>query len=69
MSFKLILDSRAIKELSDSWNWYENRRIGLGNTFENEIYRRLKEIEHNPERYPQKRKPYRETKIKRFPFF
>lgn len=68
MSYKLIFDPKALRELSDSWNWYEQRQTGLGNEFEKEVYNRIKYIEQDPERYPQKRKSYREIKIKKYPF-
>ena len=28
--FKLIISSRAQKELAASWKWYEDREAGLG---------------------------------------
>jgi plasmid stabilization system protein ParE len=68
MNNKLIFDPRATKEFIDSWYWYEQHQVGLGNKFEVAVYNKLEEIQQNPERYPKKRVSYRETKIKKFPF-
>lgn len=68
MSYQLIFDAKASKEFLDSLDWYEDQQEGLGNKFEKAVYQRLSEIQQNPERYSQKRKPYHETKVKRFPF-
>lgn len=65
---EIVFESRALKEIADSWNWYEQSQVGLGNKFEKAVYNRLDEIQKDPERYPQKKKPYRETGIKKYPF-
>jgi len=68
MSYQLIFEAKAVKEFSDSFDWYEDQQEELGNRFEKAVYEKLSEIQKYPERYPQKRKPYRETGIKKFPF-
>lgn len=68
MSYQLIFENKALKEFSDSFDWYEDQQAGLGNKFEKAVYQRLSEIQQNPERYPRKIKHYHETKIKKFSF-
>ena len=68
MSFKSILQPRAGKELLDAWIWYEEKQLGLGDRFEIELYKRIEEIEQHPERYPQRKNLFHETKIKIFPY-
>jgi len=68
MSFKIILQPRARKELLDAWIWYEEKQTNLGDRFENEVYKQLKEIELHPKRYPERKQFFRETKIKTFPY-
>jgi plasmid stabilization system protein ParE len=68
MIYKTILQPRARKELLDAWIWYEERQVGLGDRFENEIYKRIEQIEKHPERYPERKQFFRETKIKIFPY-
>ena len=41
MAYKNILQPRARRELPDAWIWYEERQVGSGDRFENEVYKRL----------------------------
>jgi hypothetical protein len=66
-SYSIIISSRAQKEISQSWEWYEDRLQGLGDRFVNEIIDRIRLIERNPERYPTRFKSYKETPITCFP--
>ena len=68
MVYKTILQLRARRELLDAWIWYEERQAGLGDRFENEVYKHLKKIEQHPYRYPERKQFFRETKIKIFPY-
>ncbi|MEP6844662.1 MAG: type II toxin-antitoxin system RelE/ParE family toxin [Panacibacter sp.] len=68
MNYKTIFLARAKKELLDAWFWYEERQIGLGDRFRNEIFKRIQVIEQNPERFPERKRHYRETMIRTFPF-
>lgn len=68
MSYKHVLLARARNELLEAWIQYEERQTGLGDRFKNEVYKRIHEIEQHPERYPERKKFYRETMIKIFPF-
>jgi len=68
MNYKVILQPRARKELLDAWIWYEERQPDLGERFEIEVYKQLKEIEQHPKRYPERKQFFRETKIKTFPY-
>lgn len=68
MDFKAILTPRAIKELLDAYIWYEEKQADLGNRFEMEVYKRLKEIELHPKRYAKRTQLFHETKIKTFPY-
>jgi plasmid stabilization system protein ParE len=68
MVYKAMLQLRARKELLDAWVWYEEKQVGLGDRFENEIYKRIKDIEQHPERYPERKQFFREAKIKTFPY-
>lgn len=66
--FTSVLSSRAQKEISESWEWYEERQQGLGDRFVKEVTNRIREIERNPERYPNRFRTYRETTVKTFPY-
>jgi plasmid stabilization system protein ParE len=72
MASKLVysttISSRAQKEISESWNWYEERQQGLGDRFVKEVINRIREIEQHPERYPNRHKSYKETLVNIFPY-
>jgi len=68
MSYTSLLLLKAKKELSDAFLWYEDKQIGLGERFANEIFTKLEELENYPDRYPAKIKNYREVKIAVFPY-
>jgi len=59
---------KARKELLDAWMWYEDKQEGLGDRFKNEIVKKIKQIVLTPERYPERKKSFREAKIEVFPY-
>jgi plasmid stabilization system protein ParE len=63
-----ILSSRAQKEITESWNWYEDRQPCLGDRFLKEVRTRIEKIEQTPERYPTRFRSYKETPVPVFPF-
>ncbi len=66
--YQSIFSSRAQKEISKSLDWYEERQPGLGDRFVKEVIDRIKQIERDPERYPNRYKLCRETSVKTFPY-
>lgn len=63
-----ILSIRAHKEITQSWQWYEERQQNLGDRFVKEVINKIHLIEQNPERYPTRYKSYKESPISIFPF-
>ena len=49
MESKIVLSSEALKELQDSYQWYESRSDGLGEKFAEFIDKAVKLILLNPE--------------------
>jgi plasmid stabilization system protein ParE len=68
MTYKIEFLPRARKELLEAWDWYDDRWSGLGDRFMREIEKKLEQIQKTPERYAERRKGFRETKIKVFPY-
>lgn len=68
MIYKVELLPRARKELIDAWDWYDDKWTGLGDRFMREVEKKLAQIEKTPERYPERRKGFRETKVRVFPY-
>ncbi len=48
--------------------WYEDKQPNLGDRFKKEVYNRIYQIEQFPERYPERKKNYREARIEIFPY-
>lgn len=68
MANNLIYLSRARKEFDEAIDFYEERTIGLGIRFENQIKERIKIILEHPERYPVNKRYYRQALVKGFPY-
>ena len=68
MNYTIIFLLRASQELLEVWEWYEDRQLGLGDRFKQEVYNRIFQIEERPERYPERKRNYREISVKEFPY-
>lgn len=62
------IKAEARLEIIDAFHYYEDKQTGLGDSFLNHLEIYLERITKNPEHFPQKRNPYREAYLKRFPF-
>ncbi len=60
--FTSIFSSRAQKEITSAWNWYEERQQSLGDRFVKEVMARIHKIELSPHHYPTRYKFYKETR-------
>jgi len=68
MEYFLEIKQEAISDIQNAYNYYENRKSGLGEQFLNTLEEYLETIQKNPLHYQIKRNPYRETFLKIFPF-
>jgi len=68
MTYILEVKEEANSEIIEAYLYYEAKRIGLGEEFLEHLDTYFDRIIANPKHFPQKRKPYREAFIKRFPF-
>ncbi|MEJ7680595.1 MAG: type II toxin-antitoxin system RelE/ParE family toxin [Segetibacter sp.] len=68
MTYNIIFVTKAKLELLESWEWYEDRQVGLGERFKEEVYKAIQQIERNPKRYPIRKKPYYEKLVDVFPY-
>lgn len=68
MSYRIEIKEEAKLEIVEAYSYYEEKRIGLGEEFLEHLNMYFERILVYPTRYPQKRKPYREAFLKRFPF-
>lgn len=58
----------ADEELIESAKWYNEQSEGLGERFIAAVEEKLRLIKEYPERYPIRKRNFRETPIKVFPF-
>lgn len=68
MSYTTEFLLKARMELLEAWEWYEDRQEGLGYRFKEKLYECIKRIEKSPERYPERKKKYREALVDVFPY-
>ena len=68
MPFDFYIKEEASIEILQAYLYYEMKRPGLGEEFLTYLDVYFDRITSNPEHFPQKRKPYREAFLKRFPF-
>lgn len=68
MAYDLEVKDEANVEIIEAYLYYEEKRIGLGEEFLEHLDTYFDRITANPKHFPQKREPYREAFIKRFPF-
>ena len=65
-TYEIVL--RARYEMLEAWEWYEDKQEGLGDRFIKQANLKIKQVIQSPERYPEKRRSFRETKIDAFPY-
>ena len=68
MTYILEITAHANLEIIEAYLYYEEKRLGLGEEFLEHLNVYFDRIITNPKHFPQKRKPYREAFIKRFPY-
>ncbi|SRR5258705_8336558 len=68
MKYRLILRERAIIEINDAYDWYEDKKEGLGELFLEEFKEYAITIFKNPASFRTTYKKFREVPIKNFPF-
>lgn len=66
--YRIVFHPEAEKEFLKSYQWYEERSIGLGDRFSKAIDNKINLIVKNPLFYPKKNKDYHEVLIEVFPF-
>jgi len=66
--YTLSFLEEASKEFTEASLWYEEQSNGLGDRFIDTIQRKLQLIQQFPERYPKRKKNFREAIVKTFPY-
>src|SRR5690606_6087316 len=68
MSYKLIISGKAKYEIEEAYFYYEYAQKGLGDKFITHLDNYLERISTSPWQFPEKRSPYREAFVRKFPF-
>ena len=68
MSYELVIQSEAVIDIQKVFEWYEERRAGLGYEFIEEIEEGLGRLSRNPQHYTAINQKYRRVVIRRFPY-
>lgn len=69
MPFSLRLNQQAHKEFIQAFEWYKEKRAGVGIQFMASVEKRLQQISENPEYFGiRKNARYREAKVEHFPY-
>jgi hypothetical protein len=68
MPLKIVFRDKALKEMYQTFWWYEEHKIALGELFLERIDAALIEIKANPESFQQIYKKFRHFPLKKFPF-
>lgn len=68
MTYEIEFSQTAKRHTLAAYDWYESKRIGLGDEFEEELQSFFQTLFINPESYSYTKKPVRQGKINRFPF-
>ncbi|MDB5290412.1 MAG: toxin, RelE family [Phycisphaerales bacterium] len=68
MSYRLAIRPEAEEEMHEAFDWYEQRRKGLGDDFLQSVEDGLIAIQLRPESFPIVHMHVRRTLIRRFPF-
>jgi toxin ParE1/3/4 len=67
MSFTVVIEKRALKDVQKAIDYYDEQQVGLGKKFKNDLDKHITAISKNPF-YQLRYKDYRALPIKKFPY-
>lgn len=68
MAYSLFIQTEAIIEIREAFEWYEEQREGLGFELIEEIEASYQILNNHPERYSYINQQYRRIRTNRFPY-
>jgi plasmid stabilization system protein ParE len=68
MNYLLSIRDKAINEIEESYKYYEEQQVGLGENFVSEVFNEISYIQEHPLHFRKVIKNYRQLKVNRFPF-
>lgn len=68
MAYRLTVSRRALREIGEAYEWYEEQVPGLGPAFLDEVETQVKAIVESPLQYVEIQRNVRRALISRFPY-
>lgn len=68
MKYKVVISEKAIRELNNSIDWYNEHKTGLGTRFYSKVSKAVKTITKNPYAFGLKFEDFRYITVDVFPF-
>jgi toxin ParE1/3/4 len=68
MKYQVIILSDAEQDIDNAYIWYEQKQIGLGDSFYNSVNNSVNFISNNPVSFREIHKDVRRFVIRKFPF-
>lgn len=68
MAYRLTVSDRAVREVGEAYEWYEEQVPGLGNEFLEALGAQLKLIARSPQLYAETQRGVRRALLSRFPY-
>ncbi|WP_417612831.1 type II toxin-antitoxin system RelE/ParE family toxin [Owenweeksia hongkongensis] len=68
MKYSLKVRGEASIEIVDAYNWYEDKKDGLGEDFLKELEKTFKVLSKQPRIFQKKYKSFRSVRLGKFPF-
>jgi len=68
MNYKVSFSLKAVNELNQSIEWYNEQKTGLGKRFYSNVSATIKTIKKNPFAFEMRHKEFRIVPLKVFPF-
>ena len=68
MAAELSVTAEAEQDAQEAYDWYENRRVGLGEDFLSCVDASIQQICRAPEQFAKVHENYRRAAVRRFPY-
>ncbi len=68
MAYRLTVSDRAVREIGEAYEWYEEQVAGLGNEFIEALEAQFEVIARSPWQYAETQRGVRRALLSRFPY-
>ena len=68
MAHRLTVSNRAVREIGEAYEWYEEQVSGLGKDFLEALAEQFKTIARSPQLYAETQRGVRRALLSRFPY-